>query len=289
MPFIRVSRFSIAEFLNSFSILVSLGAFICSRFFAQMAQSEFGYHHSLILALSVWVVYTVDHILDGQKLKELSKANRHYVHYKYSKELTTICALLVVLILILSIVYLNVSWFIIGLSVAAVTSLHLLINHRLQTKKVSRVFLKEIVIALVVTIGFGVLPLLNGQNFSSKSINGLIIIASLFTLNLCNLLTFSRFDFRSDSLSSFMSIARVLGVRKTTNVIWVLLFQNVLLLSSLIYFDVLSLVEILTLVTMSSMLLVINVFPRTFAINERYRFWGDLIYCFPALALAFQG
>ena len=60
----------------------------------------------IILPVSVWVVYTLDHLIDGFKKRDESTIYRHRFHYKYRNILGMLVVLFGLTAVILSIIFL---------------------------------------------------------------------------------------------------------------------------------------------------------------------------------------
>ena len=91
---LRISDLEIVEFINCFSVLVVAGSVSTSYFFGQIYKAQLGFSFYWLLASTIWIIYTLDHVLDGMKQKEQSVSIRHYIHYKYRKTiLPTLAAL----------------------------------------------------------------------------------------------------------------------------------------------------------------------------------------------------
>src|SRR5690606_1730538 len=75
------------QYVNILSLDVAAGAVIGSAFFAHL----FGAHVAPIvyvaLALTVWVVYTLDHLRDARSIPGVAATDRHRFHQQYFKVL----------------------------------------------------------------------------------------------------------------------------------------------------------------------------------------------------------
>ena len=289
-PFSLKNNFSFTSIVNSFSIWVFLGSFCTSQFFAKSFDSQFTWQSSLVLALSVWIIYTLDHILDGKKLKSQSKTLRHYVHFRYQKWF--FYAILCVALFAGSLVIQHLTKHVIkaGMVIAILTAFYLATNQWLMNKKPSytKIFIKEIIIAFVVMLGFAWLPITNGQFIWSSSPTFYMPLGVFFFINLINLLTFSRFDFRADSLSRFLSITRIIGVRKTRLTITALLVFTTVAVILSVLLNWIAIAMFLVFILMLSTLWIINLMPQFFSLYERYRFWGDFVFVIPMLFLSIE-
>ncbi len=271
------------DFINTFSIWVVLGSFTTYSYFALVYGFQPDFQAGVILALSIWVIYTVDHLLDGYKLKGKAMAKRHQQHYQLRGWLMVLVALSSLAAIILVFTHLDRNYFTFGFLLLGLTVMHFLINATISNKTKNRIFLKEVFIALVVTLGFAGLPLaINPSQIDSSLIP---IIASFFFINLANLLLFSYFDYESDERSNFLSAAHIYGKDVSRNVAMVLLILSIGIQIYLGAIQGLSLAVWLTPISMAGTLLLLVFVPSFFQVNDRYRFFGDLIYLYPAVVI----
>ncbi|TGL63729.1 LA_0991 family prenyltransferase-like protein [Leptospira sarikeiensis] len=109
----------------------------------------------LLLPLSVWVIYTLDHLLDGKKVGEHSINPRHKFHYDHSKILSILCGIAAVLAAILAFLLLREIVLLGGVLLATLAFLHLGIARWGKIR-----FGKEFSVALIYTMGVWFGPLL---------------------------------------------------------------------------------------------------------------------------------
>ncbi|NNJ55765.1 MAG: hypothetical protein HKP14_06520 [Bacteroidia bacterium] len=272
------------DFVNTFSIWVVVGSFITFWFFSLCFGQEPDKIAGLILALSIWIIYTLDHIIDGYKTKGNSLALRHNLHYRYKGWLILLITAFSIIVLYLVYDKLRIEYLRFGFFLFLLTGIHFILNQTLSKKISRKVYIKEVFIALVVSLGFCGLPLCTTAVQEWPDYFTILFVAFFF-LNLCNLMLFSFFDFQEDLESNFISSANTFGPQKA--LIWAKIssiFSIVLvLLTPLFYKTDLSIVGVLLL--MHGVLLLICFYPEYFKMYGRYRFWGDFIYLLPVLAL----
>ncbi len=274
------------QFVNTYSIWVAVGSFSTYLFFSNIYKAHPNYLVALGLALGVWFIYTLDHLLDGVTLKERAVSIRHKEHFDNKKTLKTLLALVAFVLLTIAFLIPQEYYRFIGVLVS-LTSIHFAMNYLVSESVKRKIFLKEVFIALVVTLGFAYTPLLELEDkYTFGSISNYLIL--IFFVNLANLILFSLFDKDADKMSATLSIARFYS-NKTLQ-----FFIGLSLLISLGYAMVLylgcsgiSTVAFAIILCMQLTLFVISQFPAYFRINDRYRFYGDLIYVYPLFALPF--
>ena len=277
---------SFIDFINTFSIWVVLGSFLTYCFFALSFNQIPNIAVGVILAISIWIIYTLDHWLDGYKTKGNSLSLRHNLHFKYRKPLLflMICFLFILIYLVLS--KLEEHYLRFGFILFTLTALHFGINHFASKQLKTKYYIKEVFIAFVVSLGFCGLPVCHlSSNEWTNSI--WILFGAFFLLNLGNLLLFSYFDFQEDLESEFVSSANTFGPIKA--LVWAkycclssiaVLLVAILILNVSVYIGG-------TLLLMNAVLLLLCLYPSYFKPNGNYRFWGDFIYLLPVVALPF--
>lgn len=231
---------------------------------------------------SIWLVYTLDHLFDGYKLKNQAVALRHRWHYQARNFLIPICIAVFTLLAYLGITRVDEQVLKFGAILAALTLIHFLINFRNDGSKLKKVFLKEPMIAVVTALGFAGVPLLH-QDLSFENILPVFII---FCINLANLWLFSFYSHEEDENSGLLSGSTVVGLFKIRKFAGLALFVALMSLGSAMLFTDFPLVQLQVLVWMIFVLVLIAFYTRFFGQRDRYRFWGDLIFCIPGVFYA---
>lgn len=62
--------------VNQLSLDVAFGAMVCAAFFSHILHIQLQSNVLALLGLTVWVIYTTDHLLDVQKLKQRASSQR---------------------------------------------------------------------------------------------------------------------------------------------------------------------------------------------------------------------
>lgn len=273
------------DFINTFSVWVVLGSFITYSFFALVYGFQPDFQAGVILALSIWVIYTVDHLLDGYKLKGKAMAKRHQHHYQLRGWLMVLVAISSLITAILVFTHLDRNYFTFGFILLGLTVVHFVINASISNKAKNRIFLKEVFIAIVVTLGFAGLPL--AINPDRIELDLVPIIVSFFCINLANLLLFSFYDYESDERSNFLSAAHVYGKNVSRYCALGLLILSVCVQVFIGLTRDFPIAVWLIPIIMAATLILLVSSPKYFQVNDRYRFFGDMIYLFPAIAIPY--
>src|SRR4051812_41244064 len=115
------------RFINIISLDVALGAVTGSAFFATVFHTSLLPQGLAALGISVWIIYSVDHLLDAYKLKNTASSERHQFHQKYLTQIT-VAVIFLVLVDIVLIFYVRPSVFNAGLLLAGVVIFYLLFH-----------------------------------------------------------------------------------------------------------------------------------------------------------------
>lgn len=281
-----ILQLNFSEFVNTFSVWVLLGAISCFIYFSKLFTDTVNYPVAIILGFGCWWVYTLDHLWDGVQVKQNNTSLRHFIHRVYAKQLTYILIILFTALLFAVLVVVSSRVMRVGVLVFGLTAIHFFINHLFAHTFKKGLFFKEGMIAIVVTIGFCLLP-----GFERDSINfnteWILDATSFFTLSLANLLLFTVFDFELDMQNGFMSSAQVYGTKFVYRLAVGLLLVSVAINAYNLIFLNHRLIAFFVILSMQSVLILILFWPKYFRKNERFRFWGDFIYVIPSLALPF--
>lgn len=255
----------------------------------------------IVLPSTVWVIYTLDHLFDGLKVKEQAQTIRHQMHYKHRKLIFWLVGIISVVNIYLVLFYFDKELIEFGVTLSACVGAYLII-YQLFNRSTKKSYLKEITIALIYTVGIVGGVWVTGMHGSFQDA---VIITGLFALlAFCNLLIFSLFDCEKDRKNGFTSLAQSIGERKVHLISLTLLIGMLIFLGTLLFANWMEVIVIPTTLghTSSDMginnlihlsviflmtigLLALLTFPKWFAVNERYRFLGDGVFLFPLILL----
>jgi hypothetical protein len=277
----------ILNFINTYSILVAIGSLSSYLFFSNLFDVKPNYVLALGLSLSLWIIYTLDHLLDGLSIGKDASSIRHREHFLKHKQMIRWMLFGLIILIGLSFwvpqVYYGYVLFLFIL-----TLLHFCINYFLSRKYTFLRYLKEIFVALVVTIGFVITPLIGNEE--SLNLTQLIYIFIIFYfINLSNLLIFSFFDRDRDHRDNMLTIAHLYSHRKLKRLIYLGIGMSTTILVISYINGHLTLISFFVFASMQLTLLFITSFPSYFKFSDRYRFFGDLIYLYPIVVFPFLG
>ena len=278
---------SILNFINTYSILVAIGSLSSYLFFSNLFDVKPNYVLALGLSLSLWIIYTLDHLLDGLSIGKEASSIRHREHFLKHKQMVRWILFGLIILIGLSFWVPQVYYGYV-LFLCILTLLHFCINYFLSRKCTFLRYLKEIFVALVVTIGFVITPLIGNEE--SLNLTQLIYIFTIFYfINLSNLLIFSFFDRDRDHRDNMLTIAHLYSHRKLKRLIYLGIGMSTTILVISYINGHLTLINFFVLASMQLTLLFITSFPSYFKFSDRYRFFGDLIYLYPIVVFPFLG
>lgn len=256
--------------INVLNLDVALGAMIIALFFAKQLVAPVRVYGIAALGLTVWVIYTVDRLMDVRHLNQPAYSERHRFHQTYAKPLWTGVAIAVMIIGVLM-VFIRPSILIGGLILAPLSAVYLLLQKKL--------FIKELTVAVLYTLGV-LLPAWPGSWNLLWPVAGLIV--QLFLIALTNLILFAWFESDADSKMGQASLVTRLNKKSVTILLIVLFAVGVSL--SLVITILFNPVSWIFLV-MWLALICLFYFHKYFEQYERYRLWGDAIFYLPIFGL----
>ncbi len=230
----------------------------------------------IILPITVWVIYTADHIMDGLKTGPESKIKRHKFHRNFLKSLGILTLITGAMIPLLAILTLPQNIFIAGLILGIISLLHVIFSYYSF-----HWYIKEIFIAVIYTTGVWFVPFIEARNLSIEAIAGFVLLLSSAVLNL---LFFSFMEHDLDIRDGHRSITTQFG--KNNICIFIYLLSS-LASSTSVWFMLNSFPNnFLTFLP----LLLLNFFPLLtcwkpvfFNKNERFRKIGDRLFILNSL------
>lgn len=267
------------SYFRLLSLDVVLGACVSTMFVAKCLSVDLPIMVVIELAIAVWIIYTADHLLDGNKSQEVPLTDRHQFHIVNQQALLTALVLMVVLgvVIAFQLPYEVVAngLILVGCVVAYFIGLKII-----GTKP--SVY-KEPLVAMAYAIGVFLGPV---SLLSVIDYNGVILLFAIYLfMAFCNLLIFSIYELHIDEKDQHTSLVRYTG-KRNANLIIAICFVILFLLWSyqLSIFGTLNIASII-LILMIGALIAINYFQQLFTKNEWYRIIGDGIFYFPLVAL----
>lgn len=199
--------------INWLSLDVVLGAMAGMLFFSRLLHVSLDWKMDLLLGLSVWVIYTADHLLDSKGKAELDLSPRHQFHARNFKTLGAIVLLAMAIGLLGAIQVLGWSqelYWSIGLALLIAGSMVLI---RWGGEKMNG--WKELSTAIYYGLGVSWIPMLRAHALDLNWKYGLLV-GLFISLAFVNLLMLSCLDREQDKQAGFPSAALLLQPDKLT-------------------------------------------------------------------------
>lgn len=251
------------------SLDISISVFGSAALAQQVFEVQMSFAWWIILPLSVWSIYTADHLLDARKSGAASSNARHEFHYRHFKVLAWLTILCAATATALAFIFLRDFIFSAGALVAALSLMHLSLAFWGKVR-----FGKELSVGLIYTCGVWFAPWLNARA-EAGSLEYVLVTLFLVAAWL-NLFMNSVVEFRADKKDGLLFGLNVLSrqkVRRLTILISFLATGFAILLS--FYFGMSK--ALLCCVTAFLLLApgLILFFDRFFLKNNRYRLLAE--------------
>jgi hypothetical protein len=270
-------RIDLYKYISILSIDVATGATICAGFFARYFEVFISLKLYTALWLTVWLIYNVDHLLDGGKLKGNAISIRYKWHYENAHNLWPFCILAA--IYLLSLVYaLPYPIFIAGLQLGIMVIIYFFIA---QTNFIRKFIPKEAFVAALYTGGV-FLPIYAQLDYYQTDLLAFMFL--FFLLAYSNLCTISLIEHSMDESQNMSSISTQFGQKTTSYIIqtlFVLFF--VCLMGSAIFFNDRKYYDFVEVLLLMAGLMYLVYWKRKYLIpEEMYRMIGDTVFLLPA-------
>lgn len=257
--------------LSWLSIDVAVGAVCSSVWFAAFFGVKPGGIAFTVLGLTVWIIYTLDHLMDARTIKSPANAKRYQFHQQYFSIIGIVWMLAIVCDGVL-VFFVRKEILFDGIWLSALVVIYFLFHRYFG-------FLKEFTIAILYSVGV-LLPVLNSIPAITSEWS---VILSFFLTALINILLFSWFDHDADVCDGQQSFAIVFGRRHTQQFIKMLFIIQVILQPVIIYWS--ETPSAILLLSMNGVLLFISYNAARLKKNDTFRLAGDAVFFFPAVAL----
>lgn len=187
----------LAQYISWLSIDVVFGAMAGMFFFERLLHASLQWPAYVLLALAVWSIYTLDHLLDVRK-KSLPLSDRRSFHLAKWKTLVFLLCITVLLGLVGAF-----WWFGWGKELQLTLALAVMIlGSKLLIRKAGPGWMKELSIAVFYVVGIVWLPLLRSNGIDLVW-QDLIFLPAYMSLAFLNLLMLSFLDQDEDQNSGF--------------------------------------------------------------------------------------
>ena len=275
------------RYFRILSLDVALGACVMTYFFSYYFGQMTNWAYYVSLGLTVWLIYTLDHLLDARKIPHQAHTPRHRFHQAYYWQIFTLWTIVFLLTGFLSFQLLTYTTLVYGLFLCILVGIHFLLGkihilHRLFF------FQKEIRIALVYGLGVALAPFSLSQQV--QLIPFLLLLIQVILMASVNLLIISYYEAETDKKDHHQSIVTLFGeeiVQRLAYLFILLVLLIGIILAILLWNKKVFLTECILVLMILSLYTVLKI-PHYFKNHERYRIWSDSVFFYPLLLLVFN-
>ena len=271
--------------INLLSLDVVTGSLLSGVFAAHVMKVSPGWAYWVVLGSSVWIIYTLDHLVDAMRLKADAHTTRHLFAFKNSYILVGAVGVLAVLDVFLVLRFLEKKVLIFGLAMGVLALVYFLVLHHGKSRQ-SILVQKEIIVALVYTAGIWGVPVLYAEPLLTNSLA--LLIVGFFALALMNTLLLAIRDYATDRLDNHPSFALRTGRISTQRTIYFL--GGLVMVISLIHGVCLpgkNLLVPIVYTLMAACMIGLIMFPIAMGDDLLNRLLTELVFWLPGLALLF--
>ena len=261
---------NLLKYFRWLSLDIALGGAILFLFISRKVYHlNPSFYDVAALTAAILIIYTVDHLLDARRIPKPSMP-RHSFHKK-GLALWYLYLIFLLILGVYCISNLDAKVRNLGIVVSSFSVCYLWIS-----LKLSRIGLKELLVALVYTTAMFVLPITQLQLYAYDYFS----MFQLFSIALINLLIIAYYEQSFDKQDQTQSLAHLLGQNKIIIVIHILIAINLgssaylLLIQEGISYQ-------LFIFLASFILIFVITFRDAFLKNEAYRWASDLIFFIP--------
>ncbi len=239
-----------------------------------------------ILALSVWVVYSVDHILDSFVNNDEAMNQRHRFFFRYRTQILVIVGTTAVLDFVLSIIFLEIDLVIMGLIILGITVIYFSVIN-LASRVVYVKIPKELIISLIYMAGIALAPFYWYGQLPALFIIYILLIVWLLAFSESVIAGYFEYEVdKSDNHTSFSIKYGLETSRKFIISLHTIIEISILIalfrVDGIFYFAVL-----FNTLLMNFLLGIMIMFPNNSFIKKNYRLIGESAFILPLSLLLF--
>lgn len=245
---------------------------------AKLLAVEVSIYWWICLAIAIWIIYTVDHLVDALKIP-FPEERRKFYHKNFTPLLYTSIGLVLVSSLI-GVFYLPAEIIILGFVLGLISGVYLLIVFVFgQTK--NKWLQKELYVAGIYTLGVWAPVILVSKMLINIEI--VLVVVAFFLLVFSDILIFSIYDHQQDSKNQFISLIKIVGIKKLTNLTISSIVISILIPVVLVFSNQAKIqATAIILIAMGLMLLFLFVQKKKLA-GQLYRYLGEAVFFLPVL------
>jgi hypothetical protein len=263
------------KFFNYANLDVSLGAFCAALTAQKYLHVQLHWTFFWLLSSAIWMVYTLDRLLDIRKTKPILTP-RHHFHSTFQSILQVILCFLFGINIYLALFAAPLDLLIFGLGMVIFSGLHLVLVHQLQHIK-SFWVMKEPAIALAYTLGIWAYPALQQKQIFPEQV---FIIVLFFQLALGNLMMLAILEENIDKESGFNSWIQNIGTQTAEKWLDLILISGLLASLMLIFVNF---YWALALLAGYGTHVIVWLNKSRYYVDEKYRRWTEISFVYPII------
>jgi hypothetical protein len=273
-----LGKMRLFQIMNILSIDVAFGAAISCLFFAKLCNVEIFPIELVVLILTVWIIYTMDHLMDARGLTRPASTKRHRFHqlnYSAIRGWLFVAGIVNVTL----ICFIRRPLYLTGGALTLMICFYFLFQRRQEA-------FKEVAGAVLYMSGVLIIPLtlFNGMVNYEK----VIIIFQFGCIVLTNLLLFALFDEQTDKNDNHLSFTISFGPTTTRNVLVALFVMSASFSIVQLLWLRFALGANIVLTTMNVVLFFVFIKRSCVEKDEWYRSIGDGVFLIPSLYILFS-
>ena len=239
----------------------------------------------IVLALSVWIIYTSDHLIDSNKLGDSASSERRLFYHKNFKLILIIVVILILVTSFISFLFLEIQTVYFGIAMSLFVAVYLLV---IQLKGSDKIWWlqKELIVAIVYVFGIWGAPILYGLN--KITISEMILVFTFIQIVWADILIIALYELKNDKQDKFTSLPIIIGKKKTELLILFLLIESIFLSVMLLFIQ-----ETRKEIVFAVIIMILMIFIMLFMLkkqsyfkhNERYRLVAEAVFFLPILMI----
>lgn len=274
---------NIYRLVRILSLDIVAGVVAGSFFAAHIMNARLPWTYLVVIALTSWLVYLTDHLIDGLRKGEDTRYEVHRLFYRYKTPVILFILVAGIFDFRLVLYTLPAEILQLGLITGGATLLYLMFTIILAGD-VKILFVKELWITLIYTIAIWGGPVIYGGNTTQTW--QVAVMISYGLLVLANVLLYSYFEYDKDMADREHTFAVDFGTSVARIVIVAaLVLSFTLLIINLVIFGKPDPVESIILGLMTAGLVSLVSIPRWFKDSESYGIFADALFLLPFLSL----
>ncbi|MFZ4463482.1 MAG: hypothetical protein ACOYN5_06520 [Bacteroidales bacterium] len=269
------------HFLRYLSLEVVLNALAVGVFALVWLDVSMPLSWWILLALSVWTVYTTDHLVDAFRKPLIPVIARHRFHREHSKGIGTMLVAVCLVNIFLLLRFPDLRLIVGGAVLLAFAGLYFYILR--FSPRLGNQLPKELIVAGIFLCGIWFAPLMELADYLKHS--DIIMLFIFFLLAFAETAIVSWFEQEQDLADGHPSFALKMGKRKSRKILLIVLYISVLLSIILLFLSENQIHKFgaIILMIMGILLIQILLFPTFFAQKSRYHIAGDAVFMLPAV------